>query len=512
MIGRALSNAPRVLFLGSSGWLSGLALALMLACGLAIRLYDLTDPPFDFHPTRQFRCAIIARGIYYQWLPTADEETRQTAVAFKNSMGIYEPPLLESLVALTYLFTGGERLWIARLYSSLFWVLGGWVLYSLARRMSSIEGGLTALAFYLFLPFAVFASRSFQPDPWMVLWVILAAYGLARWSEDRRWGWAIFSGAAAGMAILVKAVAGYLVLGMAVAVVLSVLGFRSAFKNKQVWVMAALSSLPSILYYGIGLHSRAVSYLSNWSIALSGMLLSPSFYMRWMLQLQNLVGVAPLLLGIAGMLLSRPVHRALLLGLWLGYLVYGLSLPHQITTHNYYSLQLVPVVALSIAPAATLVSTRLKEETFPWRALFVFACLIVLIYFLRTAQATLSNQDFRKEPTFWQDVAAALPNDGRVVALTQDYGYPLMYYGWRKVTLWSTLAEMRLAELRGKAAREFHDEFETRTAGHRYFLITAMGQWSAQQPLRDWLLMNYRLIAQDDRYLIFDLAKPLSEP
>ena len=44
----------------------GLVIALTAAAGLAIRLYDLTDPPLDFHPARQFHSAIIARGYFEQ--------------------------------------------------------------------------------------------------------------------------------------------------------------------------------------------------------------------------------------------------------------------------------------------------------------------------------------------------------------------------------------------------------------------------------------------------------------
>lgn len=36
------------------------ALLLTFLLALDIRLYDLTDPPFDFHSTRQFRSAVIA--------------------------------------------------------------------------------------------------------------------------------------------------------------------------------------------------------------------------------------------------------------------------------------------------------------------------------------------------------------------------------------------------------------------------------------------------------------------
>ncbi|MGW8250224.1 MAG: hypothetical protein ACWGO1_06250 [Anaerolineales bacterium] len=45
-------------------------LVALLAGALALRFYDLTDQPIDFHPTRQLRGAIIARGMYYDMLPT----------------------------------------------------------------------------------------------------------------------------------------------------------------------------------------------------------------------------------------------------------------------------------------------------------------------------------------------------------------------------------------------------------------------------------------------------------
>ena len=42
-----------------------LALAILFGAALAIRLYDLTDLPLDFHPTRQLVSFIKARGYYY---------------------------------------------------------------------------------------------------------------------------------------------------------------------------------------------------------------------------------------------------------------------------------------------------------------------------------------------------------------------------------------------------------------------------------------------------------------
>jgi hypothetical protein len=46
-----------------------LALVFIFGAALAIRLYDLTDLPLDFHPTRQLVSAIKARGLYYETQP-----------------------------------------------------------------------------------------------------------------------------------------------------------------------------------------------------------------------------------------------------------------------------------------------------------------------------------------------------------------------------------------------------------------------------------------------------------
>ena len=45
---------------------------ILFGLGFAIRMVDLTDPPLDFHPTRQLRSAIIARSMYYRSLPEAE--------------------------------------------------------------------------------------------------------------------------------------------------------------------------------------------------------------------------------------------------------------------------------------------------------------------------------------------------------------------------------------------------------------------------------------------------------
>ena len=83
---------------------------LLLALGGLLRLIDLTDPPLDFHTSRQLRNSLVAREIYYNALPSATEEQRQLATSFANSVGKYEPPVIETIVGYSYFLTGGENI------------------------------------------------------------------------------------------------------------------------------------------------------------------------------------------------------------------------------------------------------------------------------------------------------------------------------------------------------------------------------------------------------------------
>ena len=487
-------------------------LAGFVILGLGIRLYDLTDPPLDFHPTRQLQMAIIARGIYYQMSPTLEARDRQIAISIGNSMGVYEPRLIETLLALTYRLMGGEHLWVARIYTSLFWLIGGLALFALAWRMTSAAGALVALAFYLFLPFSVFASRSLLPDPGMVMWIILAAYSFYRWAETQKWKWALLAGITSGMAVLVKVTAASLIAGMAVAGVLSVIGFKRCYKNPQVWAMAVLMIIPAGYYYLYRMENRVPGLVMNWTVALFHLFIDPSFYARWINLLGNVIGITVLFLGITGVLISKPLNRVVLIGLWIGYLIYGFIFPHQITTHSYYSLLLVPILALSLAPLGTLILGQLSQQHLVWRVLFACAILVVFIHQFWYSYSILAGQDYHDVPAYWQAIGKKLPAQGKIIAVTQEYGYYVEYYGWRKVSLWPSPANRIYAEQRGKRQKDFLKQFLSQTEGKDYFLITAFEQLNKEPLLKATLNDHYPVHSKGEGYLVYDLVHPLSPP
>lgn len=496
--------------------LPGLLAAALLIFGLVLRLYDITDQPIDFHPTRQLRGAIIARGMYYEMLANADPLQRQQAIDFWGSTGQYEPSILEKLSAYTYLLLGSEQLWVPGAYSAFFWILGGIALLDLARRLANRRWApaLTALIYYLVLPFGVQASRTIQPDPMMVMWIVFTFYALYRWSESQTapegvpsWKWALAAGLSGGIAILTKVVAAYPIAGAAIALVLAALGWRRFWRSLQVWGMAALMLLPSVIYY-LSRGGRASEFFTSWTLSLAHLLAEPAVYARWFNLVQSLLGMAFLLLALAGIAVSHVKARPLLLGMWAGYAAYGLFLPYQMYTHNYYHLMLVPMTALGLAPALAPLLKRVSQQALLWR-LGVAAILLVGIgYSSWTYLAEQARDNYSTEAAYWQEIASKIPAEGKTIALTQDYGYRLMYYGWRKVVLWPVVGERELANLRGRG-KAFEDLFYNRIEEKNYFLITAFNQYDRQPDLEQMLEANYPLLAEGQGYQIYDLDHPL---
>src|SRR6185436_18482476 len=181
-----------------------IAFVLIFGTALAIRLYDLTDLPLDFHPTRQLLSAIKARGLYYETQPDGIPTWKlETAIRQAKLKADVERVVFERLVAFKYRFTG-ERLWIARIYSSLFWLIGGIFLFMLVRDLVSLEGAIFSTTYYLFFPYAIIASRSFQPDPLMVMLILAFWWTFSRWMRFPLWMNAVLTGLLGGLAIFIK--------------------------------------------------------------------------------------------------------------------------------------------------------------------------------------------------------------------------------------------------------------------------------------------------------------------
>ncbi len=479
----------------------------ILATGL--RLLDLTDPPLDYFPQRQLRGAIIARAIYYQLLPSADPATRDQAVFLANTMDPREPSVFEGLVAVTYLVTGGEHLWVARIYSILFWLLGGIALYALACRMTSPLAAIAPLIYYFFLPWSVIFSRIFQPDLIMVMLTLWVAYTLYRWGESPSWKWAILTGLLAGLATYIKLPAIFPIILMLVGVVLTTMGIKKAVKHPQVWTMAGLLVVFPAIYYLFVIPSSSSGWLS-FTLGLLKNWVSPSFYIRWIIFAGGLVDLGVAFISFVGVWLLPKKARIIPLALWLGYILYGLAFSYHITTHEYYSIPLIPAVALSLAPIAGLIFDRLANRGQLAKWAVVGILVFSVAYSGWMARSIMYGKDYRTEAIAWQKMRAHLPSEGNLIGITHEQGYRIAYYGWRQAIPWPiTAADEQAASASADPQAEFKTMFDKAISGQEYFIVTLFNDFNALPMLKTYLYDHYPIYAQGDGYLIFDLTQPL---
>jgi len=484
------------------------AVFLCFAVGLAVRLYDLTDLPLDFHPTRQLHSALMARGMYYQNLESVPEWQREMAIRQWKMEGVIEPPFMEWLAAQAYHLAGEELLWLPRLFSIIFWMVGGIGLLLWVRRIAPMEGALAALAFYLVLPYGVVASRAFQPDPLMTALVVWSLWALTRWSARPGWVHALLAGALGGAAILCKSVAVFFVAPAFLTIVLSVLGLKNSLRSGRVWGMALLVVLPYVLYHVYGVYLAGFLQSQFSQRFFPAMWFNPAFYLQWSRKINQVIGLHWFLLGILGTFLYRERgFRALLLSLWAGYFLYGIVLPHHISTHDYYHLPLIPLAAAGLAGGVSLVQDNLQVPV--WRrhvllwGLFIFG----VGYYAWDARTTLKRVSYRPEALYWQEIGAFLGQDSNVIALTQDYGARLAYWGWVTAINWPWLGDLNFQGLPA-TADDIIVQFDQEASGRDYFLTTVPEELERQPALKG-LLDTYTVVFRKGDAVIYDLRIPL---
>ncbi len=489
-----------------------LAVAFVLALGIGVRLYRLTAPPLDFHPTRQMHSALIARQLYLRWRPGFVTPLEREQRELGNRMARYEPPIFEALVARTCLVDRhwGFHLWVARLYDLLFWLLGAWGLFLLARRAAGETAAVLSLGYWMLLPFAVQASRSFQPDPLMTVLLVWAAYFAYEWADiaadetlpkQRLYGaLAVVFGAAAG---IVKAYAVLFALGIWAG--MAVWRYRGrVWRSVWAWLGALGVALPvAAVYFFMPRNAVNSGFIHTWVLGAVRHWLSPLVYGGWLNQASMAFGGGWLLFAVVGVALSKPRLRALALGWLAAYIAYGLAVPVHIATHSYYQLPLLPLTALGVGAGAAALEEPIRRQRKIWQAAVVAALVVSALYSTGITAWEIRNAHTEQKAQMLQTLGKRLP-EGKIIALTEAYGYPLMYYANRNVDFWPTSRYMEFFS-QGQAA--FADLFKRKTRGHHYFLITDMEEFYRQNALRRYLYAHYPVVMEGDGYILFDLSR-----
>ncbi|MCE1253927.1 MAG: glycosyltransferase family 39 protein [Anaerolineae bacterium] len=487
-----------------------LAFIILIGVGLLIRFYDLSEPPLDFNSTRQLHSALIARGMYYQGNQSAPQWQRDVAVRQWQAEGLIEPPVLEALSAATYHVIGSEQLWVPRVYSILFWVIGGLFLFFTAVELAGGWAALIGLAYYLILPFGAIASRAFLPDPLLTASIIIAWWAMMRWYRQPGWGRLLPAALLAGLAIFVKTTAVFFVGFAWVGLILGSMGLRKALSSRQVCVAAILTVLPYGLFYIYGMYVTG-QLASQFGLRFFPQLWSdPVFYLQWNGQIRGTVGFEWFLLALIGSLvIKKSPYRYMFLAVWLGYFAYGMTLSYHIYTHDYYQLPFVPLVALGLAAGAGAVIDHLPAPRWLYAAVICGVVAFAVTINAWDVRVTLKRTNYDNEIIFWRKFGDKIGHEKKVIGLTQDYGYRLSYYGWVENINWMTSGDFNYRELAGIQMDEVN-LFKEQTADKDVFVVTMFGELDKQPKLKSMLYNHYPVLDQAGDYVIFDLHNPSS--
>lgn len=488
-----------------------LVLGFLFLVALGIRLYHSTLPPLDFHATRQYRSLIIARGFYFDHLGAIPEWKKEVARCSQKKQGILEPPIMEFVVAAGYRVLGGERLWLPRLLSTIAWLTGGGFLYLIGKRVADDDAALFGTAFYLFLPFATVASRSFQPDPLMVMLMLASVWAILRYDDAPSTGRLAGAAVLASLAFLVKPGSVFVILAAFMALAISRQGVRRTVLSPAFGMFVAVTLVPTLLIYGYGVATGAFLVNEARKTLLPQLWLSSFFWRGWLGQIGSTVGFVCFISALLGTFgFRRGTPRALMAALWIGYVAFALALNYNLATHDYYQLQLVPIVGLSLGPIVALVMNRLYElqPAWQWRLAIWGIWGLALVLSLADARARLVNAFVEHKVALQQEIGAQVRHSTKTIFLSGDYGVPLEYHGLLCGGSWPLGWDLEWERLAGRPVLSAQERFERRYAkdGPQYFIVEDLAEFEKQPDLGRFL-SRFPIVAQDTDYVIYTLTR-----
>lgn len=486
-----------------------IALGLLFLTALGIRLAHISEPPLNFHAVRQYRTLLIARAYFYETSSAIPDWKKQIVRTSMERQPMWEPQIMEIAASLIYRITRTERFWIPRIMSSAFWLIGAVFLYLIATELFDADAAVFSTAFYLLLPFAVLASRSAQPDSLMVMGLIVSVFTIFRYYQKPSAVRLFVAAIVSAMAILTKFVGLFALWGSFASIGLYTMGFRRFFRSGVAWSFVLITATPALLFYSYGIFIRkSLSGVAEGNI-LPHLVLYPFFWEGWLTQIGAVVGYPALVGALFGILLvPGGLPRALLSGLWAGYIVFGLVFTYTIHTHDYWNLQLVPIVALCLGPVASALTEQLRSvhREWHWRWAMTGIALLAVVLVVGTTRNRLADLESERKVQRAHEIGEQVNNRTDIIYLSGDYGLPLEYHGELSGTPWPLVSDIEWEQLAGVPVLGAEERFNSRFAKHlaKYFIVEDLREFEQQPDLKRFL-SRFPLVVRKQDYLIFKL-------
>lgn len=477
---------------------------LFLLAG-AVRLYNIKAPGLSID--REYTSAIFARAFYFSHTDTVDEWQKDIASITKQNQPILEPPITAYLVSLIYRVIGSEQLWVSHLLTSSFWLVGGIFLYKIAKIVVSTDGALFATAYYFFVPLGIRISRSFQPESLMMLLFLISLFCILKYFKKPRTISLLAAACISGLTLLYRPLVIFAIIGFFVALAIYRRNSWKGIFERDSLMFLTISLLPAFVYYGYGI---LVAGFLRWKVATSfypHLFLHHEYWMGWMMLAVNGVGYLTLIAALVGLPLSRKgLPRAALMGLWIGYGVFGLIFNLHIHTHIYYHVQLIPIVALSLSPLVVLIMNYLRQSSNAWYWwLPVIGVMLMIMFFnIRNVRDTTRFEVLGSKPIS-SEIGEIVKHSSNTVYVARYFGLPLQYYGQLAGAFWPRKIDYWLYQKPGDRELSVQERIDALSFSPEFFVITDFNAYREHHTdLKNFLEENCALIAKSNQYLIYD--------
>lgn len=487
---------------------------VVVAIATGWRLIGVTEWPIKFFEAVQYESAITTRSIWLRIVPRPLTEV-ESAWSRDGHMRLTSPPILQSLVAMSYVVAGSEEPWLVGVWNTLFWVSAGWFVYRTATTLANDRlAGMIALSWCLLAPGGIVISRSFQPESLLSLGTAAAVYVLTRpqAGSARRDTLLCITVCAAAAFIKPGILFFPLFAGFAARVLARGGPLRTTAGH---WVLfVAAVSLPGFVYtyivFGTSVAGRFMPAL----------LVETDFLGNVAGKIANMVGAVPVLLGIAGALRLAVRRNFVPLGLLLGYVAYiPVFTWHTSIGHAYYHAHLIPLIAVCLGPPVAAVLRRIRLHP---TAGYSAAALLVAFHLLFTfypftgpwrwvpgpREAVASRwEELRAETETDREVGSIVGPGASCLCMSNALGLPLEYHAWVRTEWWPRWEEMdylRYMHRTPKFDSVKHMDQLIEKHDPRFFVVTDFVEFDTHAYLAV-LLRHYfpKLIASNDRFRIY---------
>ena len=481
------------------------ALLLLFFLAAAARLYRLEAPGMLID--RDFTSAILAHDFYLQRTDDGPEWRKEIAHRTRLNQPILEPPVTEWLASWVFQIMHGEQLWAVRLLTTAFWLTGGIFLFEIVSALVSKDAAVFGLAYYLFLPLSILLSRSFQPDSLMMMLYLAALLAIVRYGQRGSNGWLLAAGITSGVALLVRPLVLFPTFGAFAAVIVHKEGSWKALLRRPFLLFSLLSLIFPLLYYGYGI---VFAGFMRWKIQSSfrpDLYLHREYWKGWLELAVAGLGYAALIGAGAGFaLLQKSMARAVMIGLALGHVVFGLVFTMHIHTHGYYQAQLIPTVAIAASVLVAVVADKLRHtaDWKFWLPSLLGVLLLVTYVNVREVRRNLGFQVYESVQTD-REIGELVNHSDSVLFLSRYYGMPLQYYGELTGSYWPRSITYYLYR-RDEPELSISERVANLSFTPEYFVITDFGEYNRNHADLKAYLGNCPLLAQTDNYLVYEFC------